>query len=97
VCLLLAIACAVLFEQNRAMHKTLHPWENKPAVAAFWGDFLRNNQQTDIVLPDDSASVIENITHHPITLGDYLSRSFLQQIQVVRFQRRPESGFGRGL
>jgi hypothetical protein len=81
VCLLLAIACAVLFEQNRAMHKTLHPWEDKPAVAAFWGGFLSNNQQTDIVLPDDSASVIENITHHSITLGDYLSRGFLQQIQ----------------
>jgi len=85
VCLLLAIACAVLFEQNRAMHKTLHPWENKPAVAAFWGDFLRNNQQTDIVLPDDSASVIENITHHSITLEDYLSRSFLQQIKSSDF------------
>ncbi|MGD0680498.1 MAG: hypothetical protein ABR990_00505 [Terracidiphilus sp.] len=85
VCLLLAITCAVLFEQNRAMQKTLHPWEDKPAVAAFWGDFLSNNQQTDIVLPDDSASVIENITHHRITLGDYLSRSFLQQIQSSDF------------
>jgi hypothetical protein len=85
VCLLLAITCAVLFVQNRSMHKTLHPWEDKPAVAAFWGDFLRNNQQTDIVLPDDSASVIENITRHRITLGDYLSRSFLQQIQSSDF------------
>ena len=85
VCLLLAITCAVLFEQNRAMQKTLHPWEDKPALAAFWGDFLRNNQQTDIVLSDDSASVMENITHHPITLGDYLSRSFLQQIQSSNF------------
>ena len=85
VCLLLAIACTILFEQNRAMHKTLHPWEGKPAVAAFWGDFLRNNQQTDIVLPDDSASVIENITHHSITLEDYLSRSFLQQIKSSDF------------
>jgi hypothetical protein len=85
VCLLLAIACAVLLEQNRAMQKTIHPWEDKPALASFWGDFLRNNQQTDIVLPDDSASLIENITHHPITLGDYLSRGFLQQIQSSDF------------
>lgn len=85
VCLLLAITCAVLYKQNRAMQQTLHPWEDKPAVAAFWGDFLSNNQQTDIVLPDDSASVIENITRHRITLGDYLSRSFLQQIQSSDF------------
>jgi len=94
VCLLLAIACAVLFEQNRAMHKTLHPWEDKPAVAAFWGDFLRDNQQTDIVLPDDSASVIENITHHPITLGDYLSRGFLQQINSSDFSADRKADLG---
>jgi len=94
VCLLLAIACAVLLEQNRAMHMTLHPWEDKPAVAAFWGDFLRNNQQTDIVLPDDSASVIENITHHPITLGDYLSRGFLQQIQSSDFSADRKADLG---
>ncbi|MGA3160508.1 MAG: hypothetical protein ABSC77_04760 [Terracidiphilus sp.] len=85
LCLLLAISCAVLFEQNRAMQKTLHPWEDKPALAAFWGDFLSNKRQTDIVLPDDSASVIENITRHRITLGDYLSRGFLQQIQSSDF------------
>ena len=85
VCLLFAITCGVLYKQNRAMQKTLHPWEDKPAVAVFWGDFLSKSQQTDIVLPDDSASLIENITHHPITLGDYLNRSFLQQIRSSDF------------
>jgi hypothetical protein len=79
--LLLAVACAALFQQNRTMRKSLHPWEGKPAVGAFWADFLRNNQQTDIVLPDDAASVIEDITHRPTSLEAYLSRDYMRQIQ----------------
>jgi hypothetical protein len=80
-CLLLAIACTVLFQQNRSMRRAILPWEGKPAVGAFWEDFLRNNQQTDIVLPDDSASVIEDITHRPVALQDYLSHEYLRRIQ----------------
>jgi len=76
-----AVACILLFQQNRAMQKVLNPWEGKPAVAAFWGDFLRFHQQTDFVLPDDSVSVIEDITHNPVSLGDYLNRNYMRQIQ----------------
>lgn len=79
--LLLAIACTVLFQQNRAMRKAIHPWEGKPALGAFWGGFLRNNQPTDIVLPDDSTSMIEDITRQPVGLQDYLSHEYLRRIQ----------------
>lgn len=79
--LLLAIACIALFQQNRAMRKAIHPWQGKPALGAFWGGFLRSGQQTDIVLPDDSTSVIEDITGRPIGLPDYLSREYLRRIQ----------------
>jgi hypothetical protein len=82
VSLLLAIACFVLLEQNRAMRSALHPWENQSAVAAFWTGFLDPHRQTDVVLPDDSASVIEDMTGRPITLGDYLNREFIRQIQT---------------
>jgi hypothetical protein len=85
LCLVLAIACVLLLRQNQTMRKALHPLESKPAVAAFWADFLGKNPQTDIVLPDDSASVIENITHHPITLSNYLSRDYIEQIQRSDF------------
>ena len=80
VCLALAVACAVLVEQNRTMQAALHPWQGR-AVSAFWTGFLDAHRQTDIVLPDDSASVIEDITHKPITLGDYLTRDFIRQIE----------------
>jgi hypothetical protein len=78
--LALAIGCVMLWEENRAMRKALHPWENQPAVAAFWTGFLDPNRQTDLVLPDDSASVMEDITGNPLTLGDYLNRGYNQQI-----------------
>lgn len=79
--ILLAIACAALFLQNRMLQRERRPWESKPAIAALWGNFLRSNQQTDIVMPDDSASVVEGITGHPISLGDYLSQDHIRQIQ----------------
>lgn len=81
LCLLIALGALALFQQVRAERKTASAWNGKPAVAAFWGDFLLSNQQTDIVLPDDSVSVIQDITHRPISLGEYLSRDYMRQIQ----------------
>lgn len=81
VTLSLTLACSFLVVQNRTMRTALRPWEDQPAVASFWTGFLDSHLPTDIVLPDDSASVVEDITHNPITLGDYLSRGFERQIQ----------------
>jgi hypothetical protein len=78
---ILAIACAVLFLQNRKMRSELYPWGGKPAVAAFWEAFLRYHQQTDIVLPDDSFSVIQDLINRPVSLEDYLNRNYMRQIQ----------------
>lgn len=75
VTLSLAIACAVLVKENRTMSTALHPLEGKPAVAAFWTGFLSSHQRFDVVLPDDSASVVEDIAGRPSTLGSYLSRN----------------------
>jgi hypothetical protein len=81
VSLMLAIACAALYLENRSMRKALHPWDGQPALAAFWSGFLDSHRQTDLVLPDDSASVMEDITGSPLTLGDYVSRGYNQRIQ----------------
>jgi hypothetical protein len=77
----LAVASLVLYQQNRSMRMTLNAWEGKPAIASFWGNFLRYRRQTDIVLPDDSLSLIEDLVHHPISLGDYLNHTFMRQVQ----------------
>jgi hypothetical protein len=79
--ILLALACVALYVQNRTLRKAVYPWDGQPALAAFWSGFLDSHQQTDLVMPDDSVSVTEDITENPITLGDYMSRGFIQQIQ----------------
>jgi len=79
--ILLALACVALYVQNRTLRKAVYPWDGQPALAAFWSGFLDSHQQTDLVMPDDSVSVTEDVTENPITLGDYMSRGFIQQIQ----------------
>jgi hypothetical protein len=81
VALAFAIVCVILYLDNRTMQRALRPWDNQPALADFWSGFLDAHRQTDLVLPDDSASVMEDITGRPLTLGDYMSRGFNQQIQ----------------
>jgi hypothetical protein len=82
LCLVLALACISLMQQNRSMRRSLNTWEGKPALAAFWGDFLRYRPQTDVVLPDDSLSLITDLVHHPISLGDYLDRTYMRDVQA---------------
>jgi hypothetical protein len=81
VTFVLLLTCSYLFQQDRTMRQARDPWQGKPAIASFWGDFLRFHQQTDLVLPDDSVSLIEDITHRPVSLGDYLNRNYMLQIQ----------------
>jgi hypothetical protein len=82
VCIALAALCAYQYRQNRTDQAALTAWNGKPALAAFWSDFLRYRQQTDLVLPDDSLSLIVDLVGHPVSLGDYLSRDYMQQVQA---------------
>jgi len=85
ICLLLLVGSLLLLRQNLAMRAALYPWNEKPALATFWNGFFNNHQQTDIVLPDDSASLIEDITHEPISLSDYLNYNYMREIQSSNF------------
>lgn len=82
ICLVLAALCAYQYQQNRTDKAALTAWNGKPALAAFWSDFLRYRQQTDIVLTDDSLSLIVDLVGHPVSLGDYLSRDYMRQAQA---------------
>lgn len=85
LCILLLAACALcgfLLQQNRNMRRSLTSFEGKPALASFWGSFLRYRQPTDFVLGDDSFSMIEDIIQHPISLPDYLNRDYMRRIQT---------------
>jgi hypothetical protein len=79
--LVLAVVSIMLYIETSTMQTELTPWKSQPAVAAFWTGFLDPHRQTDLVLSDDSASVMEDITGTPLTLDDYLNRRYVEHIQ----------------
>jgi len=79
--LALGIACVLLYLRIGALQKAADPWVDEPAVRAFWTGFLSPRKETDIVLPDDAASVIEDITNKAISLDDYQNGAFLRELQ----------------
>ena len=82
ISLLLAITSAALIWQIHTLRAAPRSWAGQPAVAAFWSEFLVLHRETTIVLADSSVSLIEDIRHQPITLEEYTSRRFLEQIQA---------------
>ena len=65
------------------MHKLLDPWEGKPAVSMLWKDFVKPSQQTDVVLPDASLSIREELTGHPVALPDYIDRQYINETESL--------------
>jgi len=83
VCVALSVACFLEFQQARATHKLLDAWEGKPAVSLLWKDFVKPSQQTDIVLPDASLSIREELTGHPVALPDYINRQYMNDTESL--------------
>lgn len=82
VALVLAIACLMLWRQNRTLHKMLYAWDGQPALAAFWPRFLDTQQDTDIVLADTSFAIVEDMMKQSYPLTDYLNRSYMSQART---------------
>ena len=57
----LCIACASLFWQNRTLRQQMHGWQATPALRSFWGAFLGDVGETDVVLADTSFALEEDI------------------------------------
>lgn len=75
---LFAVLCGLLLRQSYARNSAIAADSSKAALTTFWSQFGTNHQQTDIVLPDDTVSLIEDLTHRPVTLQDYLDREYMQ-------------------
>jgi hypothetical protein len=80
--IVLAIACAALWIQNRAMYRSFYPWKSKPAVSAFWSELLDARPDTDIVMADSSFSLVQIISGKSFTFQDYLNRSYISQLHT---------------
>jgi hypothetical protein len=75
----LAIVCAILWQQNQAMRRPDTAKIGRPEVEAFWKAFGSDQQGVDIVLPDASVGISEEITHQRMSLNDYLSHTYVNK------------------
>lgn len=75
----LAVVCCFLAWQNRSLRRTTSLWDREPAVAAFWTDVAKAAPETDIVLPDASVSMSEEMLGREMSLSDYLDRNFARE------------------
>lgn len=80
--LVLAGGCIALWIQNNTIQRSLYPWRYEPAVASFWSEFLDSDEATDVVLPDASFSEVQFISRNSFSLRDYMSRSYISQLQT---------------
>ena len=80
--IVLTIACIGLWMQNRSMHRAFYAWQSEPAVSAFWSDILAARPDTDIVMADSSFSLVQIITKKSFSFQDYLSRTYINQLQT---------------
>jgi len=72
---LLCVACLALTAALLIDHKEAAE-SRSPAVTAFWSDFTRG-ARTDIILPDESISMMEDILKRPVPISEYLDRSYV--------------------
>ena len=77
----LGAGCIYFWVQYRALHQPLYAWQSKPAVAELWSRFLNANPNTDIVISDTGIGLAEALSHKTFALNDYLSRSYIGQLQ----------------
>lgn len=77
----LTLACCWLLWQNQSLRKSGNIWDQEPTVAAFWTDLAKAAPLTDIVLPDASVMMSEEIRGREMSLNDYLERNFIPRIK----------------
>ncbi len=81
--LAVAIGSALFFwGRYRSLHHAVYAWQDEPAVSDFWSRILTTNPDTDIVLSDASIGLTQTLSNRQISLKDYLSRSYLGQLQT---------------
>jgi hypothetical protein len=73
IIVVLFIACVFLFWQK---HRQMHGWQAARALRSFWGAFLGNVGETDVILADTSFALEEDILKTSIPLSDYFNYGY---------------------
>lgn len=76
VMLLLGTTVSWLAWQNRDLRMRADVRLQQPETIDFWSSFVKSAPQTDVVLPDASFIMADEILGKPLSLSDYTSRTF---------------------
>ena len=68
--------CGFLLLKDRALRQRIHVWQATPTLRSFWGNFLADGRDTDVILADTSFALEEDILKTQIPLGDYLNYAY---------------------
>jgi len=78
ICVLLLGACAALYWTGHRVADGATEGK-EPTVRRFWENFLANGRETDIVLPDASVFLGQEITGRAIPLANYIEHDYLHE------------------
>ena len=76
LCLILLLGCLALAWQVHSLMTKEQPGAREPATRAFWGEFYRAGNDTDILLADTSLALAQDMMHRKIALPDYLNYNY---------------------
>jgi len=79
---LLAAGCGYLGWQNANRTKASGRLAGNPALQRLWSGILDSPLQTDVILPDTSFALLQEVSNQQITLSEYLNFSYLSKIQA---------------
>lgn len=94
VALLFGAGCLMLWQENRAVDRSFYAWKYKPAVAAFWNQFLGASPVTDVLMPDTSFAMLESISGKTFSFNEYLSRSYVSSLQDPKLSQDTRVALG---
>lgn len=82
----LGVLCVSLAAALLRIHHNSVADDHRPAVMQFWRAFTRDYEsgtQTDLVLSDESLSLMQDILKQPVNLSAYVDRSYIATIDAA--------------
>jgi hypothetical protein len=87
--LMLAVTCAFVFGVTTVVLLLREPprpaavSSSGPTVRQFWGQILRPDRVTDVVLDDAAVALYQELSGHAVSLNEYFDRSYLRRIPAA--------------
>lgn len=96
VIIVLTGGCIAMWNHIQSTDRSFYPWRYEPSVAAFWSGFLDSNKPTDIVMSDSSFSLVQDLFQQSFTLQEYLSRSYITELNRLPGSQASQAQFVAG-